>query len=46
VLDLLKTKAAAEAPVEAPVVEEEEGEGPPDLMAVLEEAMRDLKKGQ
>ncbi|MBE0616829.1 MAG: Ku protein [Proteobacteria bacterium] len=46
VLDLLKRKAREEAPVEAPGAEEEEGAGPPDLMAALEEAMRDVKKNR
>src|SRR6266568_801009 len=43
VLDLLKKKAKAKAPVEAPAVEEEEGEGPADLVAALEEIMRSVK---
>ncbi len=43
VLDLLKKKAQEKAPVEAPAVAEEGGEGPPDLVAALEEAMRDVK---
>jgi DNA end-binding protein Ku len=46
VLDLLKRKTAEQAPVEAPEAEEEEGAGPPDLMAALEEAMRDVAKNR
>ena len=42
-IDLLTTKAKERALVEAPVVKEEEGEGPPDLMAALEESMRKVK---
>ncbi len=45
ILELLKRKAQEQAPVEAPAVAPEEGEGPPDLMAALEAAMRDVKKG-
>ncbi len=45
ILGLLKRKAQEQAPVEAPAVAPEEGEGPPDLMAALEAAMRDVKKG-
>jgi len=45
-MDLLATKAKQKAPVEAPVVEEEEGEGPPDLVAVLEESMRKVKENR
>ena len=41
--DLLATKAAEKALVEAPVAEEEEGEGPADLVAALEESMRKMK---
>jgi DNA end-binding protein Ku len=44
-VDLLATKAKEKAPVEAPVVEEEEGEGPADLVAALEESMRKVKPG-
>ncbi len=43
IMELLKRKAQEKAPVEAPEVAAEEGEGPPDLMAALEEAMRDVK---
>jgi DNA end-binding protein Ku len=42
-MDLLAAKAKEKALVEAPVVEEEEGEGPPDLVAALEESMRKVK---
>jgi DNA end-binding protein Ku len=44
-MDLLTTKAKEKAPVEAPVVEEEEGEGPADLVAALEESIRKVKSG-
>jgi DNA end-binding protein Ku len=43
VMDLLKAKAKEKAPVEAPAVEEEEREGPADLVAALEESMRKVK---
>jgi DNA end-binding protein Ku len=43
-LDLLAAKAKEQEPVEAPAVEEEEGEGPADLMAALEESMRKMKE--
>jgi DNA end-binding protein Ku len=46
VMDLLKKKAKEQATVEAPEVAEEEGEGPPDLVAALEEIMRDVKKNR
>jgi DNA end-binding protein Ku len=46
ILDLLKKKAKEKAPVEAPEVEEEEGEGPADLIAALEESMRRMKKNR
>ncbi len=42
-MDLVATKAKEKVPVEAPAVEEEEGEGPADLVAALEESMRKLK---
>ncbi len=42
--DLLARKAKEKAPVEAPAIaEEEEGEGPADLVAALEESMRKVK---
>jgi DNA end-binding protein Ku len=43
IMGLLEVKAKEKAPVEAPAVEEEEGEGPPDLVAALEESMRKVK---
>ena len=46
IIDLLKKKAKEKAPVEAPVVEEAEGAGPPDLIAALEESMRQVKKNR
>jgi len=46
VMELLKNKMKEKALVEAPVAEEEEGEGPPDLVAALETIMRDMKKGR
>jgi DNA end-binding protein Ku len=42
-MDLLAAKAKEKAPVEAPVVEKEEGGDPPDLVAALEESMRKVK---
>jgi len=45
ILDLLEKKAKEKAPVEAPEVEEE-GEGPADLVAALEESMRKMKKNR
>lgn len=44
VVDLLKMKMKEQAPVEAPSIEDEESEGPPDLVAALEEIMREVKK--
>ena len=44
ILDLLKKKVKEQAQVEAPVAEEAEGEGPPDLIAALEESMRQVRK--
>ena len=44
IMNLLKKKAKAKAQVEAPEVEEKEGEGPADLVAALEESMRQVKK--
>jgi DNA end-binding protein Ku len=46
IMDLLKKKVKEKALVEAPEVEEEEGEGPPDLIAALEESMRKVKKSR
>ena len=42
-MDLLTKKAKEKAPVEAPVVEEVEVEGPADLVSALEESMRKMK---
>jgi len=44
IMNLLKKKAREKALVEAPEIEEEEGKGPPDLIAALEESMRKVKK--
>lgn len=46
VMDLLKMKMKEQAPVESPVMAEEEGEGPPDLVAALEDIMRDVKRSR
>ncbi|MGB9080535.1 MAG: Ku protein [Desulfuromonadaceae bacterium] len=46
VLELLKQKMKENVPVEAPALEEDEGEGPSDLVAALEEIMRDMKKNR
>ena len=46
IMDLLKRKAKGKARVEAPEVKEAEGEGPPDLVAALEESMRQVKKNR
>jgi DNA end-binding protein Ku len=46
ILDLLELKAKEKAPVEAPRVEEEEGEGAADLLAALEESMRKVKENR
>jgi DNA end-binding protein Ku len=45
-MDLLTTKAKGQAIVEAPAVEELEGEGPADLVAALEESMRKVKESR
>lgn len=44
IMALLKKKAKEEGQVEAPEVKEAEGEGPADLIAALEESMRQVKK--
>ena len=44
IMKLLEKKIKEKAAVEAPEVGEEEGEGPVDLVAVLEESMRKAKK--
>jgi DNA end-binding protein Ku len=41
---LLARKAKEKAPVQAPAAEEEEGGGPADLVAALEESMRKMKE--
>ena len=46
ILELLKKKVKGKALVEAPEVEEEAGEGPVDLIAVLEESMRKVKENR
>ena len=45
-INLLKKKAKEQAQVEAPEIEEAEGEGPADLIAALEESMRQVKKNR
>jgi DNA end-binding protein Ku len=45
-MDLVAAKAKQKALVEAPEVEEEEGEGPADLVAALEESMREVKESR
>ena len=45
-MELLTAKVNEKALVEAPAVEEEEGEGPADLVAALEESMRKVKEGR
>jgi DNA end-binding protein Ku len=45
-MDLLETKRKGKALVEAPVIEEAEGDGPPDLVAALEESMRKVKENR
>jgi DNA end-binding protein Ku len=46
ILALLKKKEKEQAPVEAPEVGEEAGEGPVDLVAALEESMRKVKRSR
>jgi DNA end-binding protein Ku len=43
IMELLAAKAEKQKPVEAPTPAEDEGEGPPDLVAALEESMRKVK---
>jgi DNA end-binding protein Ku len=43
IMDLVMQKARDQAPVEAPALPEEAGEGPADLVAALEESMRKVK---
>jgi DNA end-binding protein Ku len=45
-MDLLVKKVKEKALVEAPAMEEEEEEGPADLVAALEESMKKLKEGR
>jgi DNA end-binding protein Ku len=46
IVELLEKKTKEKAPVKAPEVEEEAAEGVVDLVAVLEESMRKMKKNQ
>jgi DNA end-binding protein Ku len=46
IMGLLKQKMKEQPPVEAPAVEEEEGEGPADLVAALEKIMHEVKKSR
>jgi DNA end-binding protein Ku len=46
IIALLKQKALEEGEVGAPEVREKAGEGPPDLIAALEESMRQVKKNR
>jgi DNA end-binding protein Ku len=46
ILDLLDAKAKENAAVEAPAAKEEEGEGPADLVAALEESMQKVKESR
>ena len=46
ILALLKAKARRKAAVESPPIEEEEAEGPTDLVAALEESMRKVKSSE
>ena len=46
IMDILRKKSKKMAPVEAPHVEEEEGEGPADLVAALKESMLKVKKNR
>ena len=46
ILKLLRKKLKEKATVEAPAVEEQEGGGPVDLIAVLEESMRKVKENR
>jgi len=45
-VELLAAKVKEQALVEAPAIEPEEGEGPADLVAALEESMRKVKASQ
>jgi DNA end-binding protein Ku len=46
IIKLIRKLAKEKVPVEAPEVEEEEGEGPVNLIAALEESMRKVKKNR
>jgi len=46
IMGLLKQKMKEHPPVEAPAAEEEEGEGPADLVATLEKIMHEVKKSR
>jgi len=46
IMNLLKKKAKEKAPVQAPVAEEAEGEGPADLIAALQESMHKIKRNR
>lgn len=46
IMDLLEKKIKQKATVEAPEIEEVEGEGPADLIAALKESMRKVKKNR
>jgi DNA end-binding protein Ku len=46
IMNLLKKKVTEKAQVEAPEIKEEEGEGPPDLIAALEESMHKVKQNR
>jgi len=46
IMEILSKKVKKIAPVEAPQAEEEEGEGPADLVAALKESMRKVKKNR
>lgn len=46
VMALLKKKAKKQSPVEAPHVDEEGGDAPVDLVAMLEQSMRKVKKNR
>ncbi len=44
ITEIIRKRVKEKAPVEAPQVEEEEGEGPADLVAALKESMLKVKK--
>ncbi|MGC2063800.1 MAG: Ku protein [Thermodesulfovibrionales bacterium] len=46
IMDILRKKMKQTAPVEAPHLEEEEAEGPADLVAALKESMLKVKKNR